>query len=366
MELEIENNPPGKLIQDDAPSKYKDQISAICNILGIKTTLNVAQSLEECNAKLVHDLEEIGEDSIEPLLDKLLFSDEQIKRLEEINLQFSEEYRKIKLNMLKRLDDYFLIVKHKFPTEIKDNLQNERNKLSPVTSVTLNDLFHARDDLVLSSLDKTSLPLEVSMTPNDNDQENAKPDLKSSIFALRTEPPKPAKSKGKKKKAELKAKRAAQAESGKPVPKRDKNRKLKAQNKKKKEVQEEEVKEEEVQEEEVQEDVVQPPRVKKLLKAQKKKAKREARKQRKTIQNNPDVEEEDNSDEKDVGEKPVEDNAEKDVGEKPVEDNAEMDVGEELGVENNPEEKDIEDKSDDSDSDRRSEGEFVDSGSDEE
>jgi len=75
--------------------------------LGIKTTLNVAQSLEECNAKLVHDLEEIGEDSIEPLLDKLLFSDEQIKRLEEINLQFSEEYRKIKLNMLKRLDDYF-------------------------------------------------------------------------------------------------------------------------------------------------------------------------------------------------------------------------------------------------------------------
>jgi len=231
MELEIENNPP---------SKYKDQISAICNILGIKTTLNVAKSLEECNAKLFPVLEEIGESSIDPLLDKLLFSDIQIKRIEEINLQFSEEYRQKKLIMLKRLDDYFLIVKHKLPKEKKESLQNERNKLSPVTSINLNDLFNARDDLVLSSLEKTSSSLGVSVTPNDNDQ-NAQTDLKSSIFEVKTEPPKPAKSKGKKKKAELKAKRAAQAESGKPVPKREKNKRLKAQNKKEKEEQQEEV-----------------------------------------------------------------------------------------------------------------------------
>jgi len=120
-----------------------------------------------------------------------------------------EEYQQKRLNILKRFDDYFACVRQKIPQETKNIVQDQRNKLSPLTSITLFDLFSAHDDLITSSLEKTSSETHL-VEANENSE------LRSGVFALNLEEEIPKhKSKGKKKKEERKAK---QAENTKPVP----------------------------------------------------------------------------------------------------------------------------------------------------
>jgi len=202
----------------------QETISACCAMLGIPSDGGLAVALSGVNTKLVAILGEMGEGYAEPLVVHERFSEGQMKKVEEINDKFLVEYQEKRLNILKRFDDYLACVRQKIPQETKKIIQDQRNNLSPLTSITLYDLFNAHDDLITSSLEKTSSEIHVK-------EENQNSELRSGVFALNLEdiPQKPHKSKGKKKKEELKAKRA---ENTKPVPKREKNQRAQKQLKK--------------------------------------------------------------------------------------------------------------------------------------
>jgi len=305
----------------------QETISSCCAMLGIPSDGGPAVALSGVNTKLVAILGEMGEGYAEPLVVHERFSESQMKKVEGINDKFLVEYQEKRLNILKRFDDYFACVRQKIPRETKNIIQDQRNHLSPLTSITLYDLFNARDDLITSSLEKTS-------SDTHEKEEIQISELKCGVFALNLEdvPQKQHKSKGKKKKEELKAKRA---ENTKPVPKREKNQRAQKQLKK---------------EDQQAEGEPLSRRQKKYQKAQKKQVKRQARQQKKAGQPQQIVDNESNTTD-------IIEHAEKIIGEE-GEANVEKFISEEADVENSV----GEDDDSDSDSGPRSEGEFIDTG----
>eukprot|EP01124_Arcella_intermedia_P024219 TRINITY_DN4027_c0_g1_i1.p2 TRINITY_DN4027_c0_g1~~TRINITY_DN4027_c0_g1_i1.p2 ORF type:complete len:296 (+),score=111.07 TRINITY_DN4027_c0_g1_i1:768-1655(+) len=291
---------------------YEGVIEEGCETLGVGFEEDLVVDLRNLNAK-------ISELFGFPLVTAQC-SPAQLEALEKINKEFLEEYTFKRQNMLSRFDNYMKLINgnSRLPKDVIRDVFEIRNSLSPLPTNHLEDISKpsTNSSLIFSFLEKTS-PINVTTLDEKT--------LASGIFPLRFAPTKPPKSNGKKKKEELKVKRS---ENPKPVPKREKNMK----------------KREKLQsnDQEKPEDLSLAQR--KANKAEKKKQKREARKERKNQPKHPKDQQDDQTQE------------DQQTEEHPKDQQNELDE--------NEDDKEEEQEDDESVS-HRSEGEFIDSHSDE-
>jgi len=196
-------------------NKEENILEGCFKILDISRSENLGNDLELLNEKLKALLNE-DRDTDVPLFNSDL-DEIQWKKLGSINDNFQSQYFQQKKIMLSSFDNFFAIMRPRLPAEIKNDLQNQRNSLTPVLNINCKDILSLKHDSINSFLKCNSTGQTAPVLSDSKLNE-----VKSIVIELKMEEPKAPRSRGKLKKKEIQAKRE---ESHKPVPKKDKLKK---------------------------------------------------------------------------------------------------------------------------------------------